>query len=152
MKGISEMLTIVLIIAITVSIGAILLSLQRKEILDATQDISNSGYDKCSSPLTSIKIKNVFASAGQNSTLRLLVQNSGYLNEPLRIVSALAYNSDGQSSNASGLPIDLDRGESAVLQTAPLKLDLCPYSFDRIVVTTDCPGIYAVFDGQPSCE
>ena len=152
MKGVSELVAAVIMITIAIAIGTAMASWFFTAATTTTQDIRTEDTVKCSPTSAAIKIRSVFAAAGPNTTLRVMVENSGF-SDNMTIKSAIAYNATGHSFAAANIPISgLDRGKSAIIIFPGMGMDLCPYSFDRVVVTTTCAGIFDSFDGQPLCS
>ncbi len=151
MKGVSAIIVTVILIACTITLASAMATWFFSAAKTAANSMDASKAADCSPASSSVKILGVFAGGGSNRTVRVMVQNSGFTDN-LTITSALVYNISGHSVPAQSLPVWLNHGESAVLVFANVSMDLCPYSFDRAVVATNCEGVIASYQHQPVCS
>ncbi len=151
-KGVSAMVAAVLLIAVTVSLAA-LVSGWLTTIVHTTQvTISNVTATTVNCMSASVVIDDVYISAGAPGSARAIVRNSGQADD-LAIQSAYIYNRTGEAFSAAGLPsTDFDRGEVVTLMFNAVTVASCPGDFIEAIATTDCPGISGKFSARPKCS
>jgi FlaG/FlaF family flagellin (archaellin) len=154
MKGISPLLAGVLIIAVTVSIATLVMgwiSTLTKSTQASVENKTAEAVD-CSSAAIIIDPDSVFVTAGSSGTVRATVRNSGFTD--LTLITAQVYNSTGYNFTITSPSFPLSQFNVGSLQTISFdntSIAVCPGSFSRIVVTTNCGGETAIFDKSPKC-
>lgn len=145
MRGISTLLTSVLLIAITVAV-ATMVSGWYATVTQRTQaSASNNTIASIDCTSAGISITDVYIDTATNRS-RVSVKNTGYIDD--RVVSANVYNTFGQElPNLTQLPIDLAMGGSASIEfNMTGKIGACG-NFSKAIVSTLC--VSKVFDSAP---
>jgi flagellin-like protein len=153
MKAVSPIIATVIIIAFVVVIGAFLSNWFFNMARTTTDEISSNVATsvECSPSSAGIRIDNVFVKAGQNGTVRAVVENTG-ATDNLSLESAFVYNSTGKAFAGDNIPVkSLRRGQTAIITFSQVSIISCPDAFDRVVVTTNCHGVIGTFDRIPNC-
>ena len=156
-KGISPLIAAVLLIAFTVAIATLIagwFSTFTRSTTSAVTNKTNLAVD-CSSESISIKEVYVKTNSTNPATVRALVENNGFTDN-LNITSAFVFNSSGQSTISSNIPVTgFNRGNIVAITfnaVGGVAIPTCPTNFDRVVVATDCGGVSDTFTGTPKCE
>ncbi len=150
MKGISPLIAGVILVAITVSMGAVLggwFSTFTRETTSKVGATSARALDCASSHLN---IEDVYIMPGATTLARAIVKNSGLV-DGMEVVDATLYNRTGGNFTGSGLPIILNKGMFTTITFENVGIVDCPADFSEIIVGTSCGGIFDTFDGTPKC-
>ncbi len=152
-KGISPLIAAVLLIAFTVAIATLIAGWFSTLARTTTSAVTNKTALAVDCSSASINIREVYVEPHASAAVvRALVENNGFIDD-MNISGATAYNSTGQATAATGIPItDFDRGETIVLNFTSMAIPSCPSGFDRVIVTTDCGGVSDTFTGTPRCS
>jgi flagellin-like protein len=150
-KGISPLLAAVLLIAVTVSIGTLVMGWLGTIMRSTQTEVSNTTTEAVDCSSAGIIIEDVFLSSGFNKTARVIARNSGFL-DGMQIISAQIYNRTGSNFSASSLPVtNLNKGNLTTLSFSPNAtiVNACPDDFSRVIVSTNCGS--TEFTAVPSC-
>ena len=157
MKGISQLIAAVLLIAITVAIATLVTGFVSSLTRSAQVSVENKTTEAVDCASAAISIDQVYMVG--NNTVRVVVRNSGQINDIL-IYNVTVFNSTGSEfSFGTTVPVltNFDRGTAyAFTITNPASLGTvfgrtCPADFSKAIVTTSCGGVFAVFDKTPRC-
>lgn len=149
-KGISPLLSTVLLISISVLIAALLMSWSASLTKSQQKEISNKTSEALMCTSADAQIKYVYIDFTSNRS-RVIVQNTGLTN--LQIVSARFLNNKGIESNLTNttvLPIDFPRGTLKTLEfNITGTINAC-VNFSKAFISTNCP-IPVEYDSTPTC-
>ena len=152
MKGISPLLASVLLIAITVSIATLIMGWMSTVARTTEVKVENKTMQAVDCSSASITIQDVYLKAGNGTgAASVIVSNSGQT-DGLVIVSATLINTTGVSFASGSVPItNFDQGDVETLTFTSINISVCPQSFSKVIVTTDCGGVSDTFDTTPKC-
>ena len=107
MKGLSPLIAVVILIAVTITIVTIISTWVTDLTEDETTDIANKSSQTVDCTGSNIEITDVYIDVSDNLS-RIIVQNTGFVDET--ITSASMMNKNGESAdNLTVLPIDFPR-------------------------------------------
>lgn len=150
MKGMSELVSAVLLMVLTVGIAVTIFSFFTQTVSTTTEKVENTSATATDCTSANINIEDVFISNGTAGSARVIVRNAGFTD--LSITSAQFYNRTGYNFSAQGVPLGgFSKGSVANLNFANVSARSCPSDFSKVVVTTSCGGISDTFDGTPRC-
>lgn len=151
MKGISPLIAAVMLIAITVAIGAFVSGWFSSFTRTTTDKVSNKTSDAIDCSAASINIQDVYITAGVAGSANVIVKNSGFADN-MMIINAQIFNKTGGNFSASGLPLKgFDKGSIVALNFRNISVVSCPSDFSQVIVSTNCGGISDTYDGAPKC-
>ena len=168
MKGISPLLAAVLLIAVTVAIATLVAGWISTTVRTTQATITNKTSEAVDCSAAAITIQSVYMHASEggvlsNGTIKAVVLNSG-MTDDLVIVAATFYNRTGSAFTAGtteggSLPVsNFDKGNPAVVNVTGIATAAsgfvgatCPGDFSKLVVTTSCGGVSAIWDRMPIC-
>jgi hypothetical protein len=149
-KGISPLLSTVLLISISVLLAALLMSWSAQLTKSQQADISNKTGQALACTSADAQIKYVYLDFTSNKS-RVIVQNTGLID--LNIVSARMMNNKGESvnlTNSSTLPLLIVRGDlKEITFNIGGAINAC-VNFSKVIVSMNCP-IPVYFDTAPTC-
>jgi len=141
MKGVSPMIAVVLLIAITVLLSGVIFGWIKLFSFTETEKISNrtEGLTSCSG--SAINIDDVYLDFGANKS-RATVRNTGQLTE--RIISAQLLNTNGINATALGnQTVTIARGEVKIIEFSLNGTISNCANFSQVKVSTICSnGVY----------
>ncbi len=141
MKGVSPMIAVVLLIAITVLLSGVIFGWIKLFSFTETEKISNRSEELTSCSGSAINIDDVYLDFGANKS-RVAVRNTGQLTE--RITSAQLLNTNGLNATLLGnQTVTISRGEVKFIEF-PLNgtISNCA-NFSQVKVSTICSnGVY----------
>jgi flagellin-like protein len=151
MKGISPLLAAVLLIAVTVSIGTLVMGWLGTTVRSSQASVSNVTSVAVNCASANIVIDDVYVYTGAR-TATVIVRNSGRADD-MQLTSAFIVNATGNSvSPAESLPVtDFDKGEIQTFTYSSTGINACA-NFSQAIVTTNCGGVSAKFDKTPICS
>ncbi|MBI4895986.1 MAG: hypothetical protein HY832_00345 [Candidatus Aenigmarchaeota archaeon] len=150
-KGISAMISSVLLVAFTISIGIVILGWMGSFTRTSTDTIKNRTDTAIDCSTASISIDDVYITAGSSGSARAIVSNTGFTNN-LNIVGAQLYTNSGNNYTSPGVPVSsFNKGHIITLNFTGVNLPTCPANFSKVIVTTDCGDVSHTFDGTPKC-
>lgn len=139
LKGLSPLLSTVMLISIAVLVAALLMSWSASLTKSQQQEISNKTGEALKCTSADAQIKYVYIDFTSNKS-RVIVQNTG-LTE-LQIVSARLLNNKGNEANLTNttiLPMTFPRGSLKTLEfNITGTINAC-VNFSKAAVSTDCP-------------
>jgi flagellin-like protein len=153
-KGLSPLIAVVLLIAITVSIVAIMSTWVTTLTKSETGTITNKTGSSTACIDSNLAITNVYMDAAGNVS-RIVVRNSGHADDT--IASASLMNKDGaEAPNLSSFPISFPQGSIKTIMFNVTNFNLTNETtvcqdFSRAIVSTAC-GTYDTFTGTPDCS
>jgi len=146
MRGEASLFVMVMLLAFAIGIATII-SVWFGGVIDRTTDSTTnktSATISCASGAVSIDQVYVLNS----TTARAVVRNKGFLS--LNVVSAQMFNTTGNNFSASGIPVTLQKGEIRSIDFVT-NFASCPASFSKLLVSTNCGGVEAAYEGSPRC-
>lgn len=146
-KGLSPLISAVLLIVIAVSIAALVFSWINTFTISTERKVSNKTDEAVDCSGASISIKDVFLTNGTNGTVRVVVANTGY-RENMTIQSGQVYNKTGHNFSADNTPVTLGKGELGNIIFSNVSVQQCA-NFSRVFIATKCGGIDDEFTGTP---
>jgi hypothetical protein len=150
MKGLSELVSSVLLLVLTIAIAVIIFSFYQTNVSTTTEKVGNKSTEAIDCTSANINIEDVFITNGTAGSARVIVRNAGFTN--LEIVSAQLYNKTGSNFTADGVPVSgFNRGSVATLVFGNVSMEECPLGFSKVIITTSCGGVSDSFDGTPNC-
>lgn len=151
MKGISPLIASVMLIAITVGAAALIMGWYNGLAKSTTESVSNKTGASVSCSSAQITVEDVYVSAGDmlNGSARIIVKNAGF--DAITVNSAQLYNRTGDNFSTGFGPSDVNAGGIKTISLANVSVPGCPADFSKVIVSTSCGGISAVFDGTPKC-
>ena len=152
MKGISPLLASVLLIAITVSIATLIMGWMSTVARTTEVKVENKTMQAVDCSSSSVTIQDVYIKAGNGTgAASVIVTNSGQT-DGLVIRSVTLINTTGVGFSSSSVPIsNFDQGDVETLTFTSINISVCPQSFSKVIVTTDCGGVSDTFDTTPKC-
>ncbi len=150
MKGISPLIAGVILVAITVSMGAVLGGWFSTFTRETTTKVGATSSRALDCTASNLNIEDVYVMPGATTLARAIVKNSG-LTDGMEIVDAMLYNKTGGNFSTSGLPVILDKGMFTTITFENVGIVDCPGDFSEIIVGTSCGSISDTYDGTPKC-
>jgi len=138
-KGVSPLIAAVLLIVISVTIAGLVFSWLNQFTTGAQRKVENRTGEAVNCAGASIRIKEVYLQNGSNGTARVVVENSGYVNN-LTIAGAQVFNKTGHNFSANNTPLTFNRGEIVTLLFTGVSAQQCA-NYSKIFVATQCGGI-----------
>jgi len=141
MKGISTLIASVLLIAVTLLISLIVTTSFTTLAKTQASTIQTRTTEAVNCTSSDISIDSVFIDTGSRNTSRVLVRNSGLIQE--NIVSGQMLNKTGVTAAViSSLPLAIARGDVVsvlfnISGTGATGNITCA-NFDRVILTTEC--------------
>jgi flagellin-like protein len=145
-KGVSPLIATVLLIVIAVSMAGLIFSWINTFTAGSTKKMENRTAAVVDCSGAAVTIKEVYLQNGTSGTVRVVVQNSGYVDNV--ITAAAVYNSSGYNFSSSGVPVMSRRGEITNLVFTGTSIPTCN-DFSNVYVATACAGIDDVFSNRP---
>ncbi len=152
MKGISPLIAAVLLIAFTVAIATLIMGWFSTLTRNTTDTVSNKTTEAVGCSNSQISIEDVYITAGGtlNGSARVIAKNTGF--SDLTINSAQMFNTTGGNfSTGFSVVTDFTPGAIRTIYLTNVSASVCPTSFSKVIVTTNCGGISDTFDGTPKC-
>lgn len=152
MKGISPLISSVLLIAMTVAIASIIFGWMSTFTKETVASVGNKSEEALDCQSASISIDAVYIN-NTTKTASVIVRNTGWIDN-LVLSGAGVFNTTGGNCtlNTSTLDSDFDRSEVATIKFTECPITNCPNDFKEAVVLTSCGGILDVFDSTPVCS
>ena len=154
-KGISPLISVVLLIAMTVLISTVMASWLTSFQKDQQDTIANKSGQIVDCTSADITIDDVYIDFKSNIT-RIIVRNSGQVRE-LAIESALFLNNLGHAAlnatNETIYPVtNFGLGSIKTLEFnfSTINMTACA-NFSKVIVATNCAATTATFTGTPKC-
>jgi flagellin-like protein len=151
MKGVSPLIASVMLIAITVSMGMLIMGWFSNLSTSTTTTVSNKTTEAVACSSAKIAIDDVYITAGdiETGTARVIVKNGGF--DDIGISSAQMYNRTGDNFSTGFEQKTIGPGNIYTIYISNVSVPSCPLDFSKVIVTTNCGGVYSVFDGSPKC-
>jgi len=135
MKGVSPLVAVVLIIAISVLLTGIIFGWLKGFTTFQTEEISNRTEDLTACSGSSIRIDDVYLDFTSNKS-RITVRNAGQLAE--KIISAELLNNNGQNVSFQNQTVAIGKGEIKTIEFAINGTIQGCGQFSQVKVTTLC--------------
>jgi FlaG/FlaF family flagellin (archaellin) len=150
MKGLSPLIATVLLIAISLSIIAIIMGCVTTLVKDQTGTISNRTGEAVECTGADIYIEDVYLDFSANVS-RVHVRNSGQIDLEIRSAS-LSNHMGVTAANITTFPVSIPKSDALkeVLFNITNVINACG-NFSNAVVTTNCGNAYYKFTGTPNC-
>lgn len=145
MKGISPIIATTILVALVISIGAIVTGWGTglvKQVTGSTDDKTGEIID-CN--VADINIENVFLN-NNSKKLRVNVRNSGRTDD-LSIVSGTVFNKVGNYNSTEINITDFDKGQMVAVEFGVGGVVNECYNFSKVIISSNCGK--DVFDGIP---
>jgi flagellin-like protein len=150
MKGLSELISSVLLLVLTITIAVIIFTFYQSNVTTTTEKVGNKSGEAIDCTSGNINIEDVFITNGTTGSVRVIVRNAGFTT--LDINSAQVYNRTGSNFSSSMIPLtNFEKGSIATLVFENVSIEACPLQFSKAIVTTSCGGVSDTFDGTPNC-
>ncbi len=167
-KGISPLLASVLLIAVTVAIATLTAGWVSTTVRTTQTTITNKTTEAVDCSAAAITIQGVYFHASEggslsNGTAKAIVRNSG-MTDDLTIAAVTFYNVSGGAFSGGTIrgpvtPVsNFDKGNAEVFNVSGTAVGAsgfvgatCPNDFSKVVVTTSCGGVSAIWDRTPVC-
>jgi len=150
MKGLSPLISTVMLILVAVGISGLLMSWSSSLTKQQQSHITNTTGEALSCTSADAQIKYVYIDFTSNRS-RVIVQNTGLAD--LKIVSAKLLNNKGESANLTNttvLPMDIVRGDMKELVfNITTTINAC-VNFSKVVISMNCP-IPVEYASTPTC-
>ena len=156
MKGISPLIAGVLLIALTVTIAAIVTTWASGFTSVTQSGIGNKSIELVGCSGAALEVEAVYLTeGGAASNATAIVKNTGLVNN-MQITAAELLVTNGTNTTAGSLPVtNVDRGNIITLSFNNFDLGgACPGTFSKITIQSACPGGAITFDVQyeaPNC-
>ena len=153
-KGISPLISVVLLIALSIVISTIIMTWSTTLVKTQEDIIENKTKTAVECASADINIDSVYLDFTSNIS-RVNVRNSGQVD--YQIISVSLVSDSGKSciySNATNLttaPISLSKGEITTIEFNLTNVINTCANFSYAMVSTNCVGISDKFDGNPIC-
>ena len=138
-KGVSPLIAAVLLIAFTVSVSMIIMGWFSTFIRSTTTNISESSEEAVGCSMADVSIDHIYIVSSTNTT-QVVVKNIGFVD--LTVKGTIMNTTGASCINKTG--VSIGKGESGSLAFSDCKGMNSTASFDRVIVTTSCSGIYDV--------
>lgn len=146
-KGVSPLIAAVLLIVIAVTVAGLVFSWVNSFTTGAQRKVENRTDEAVNCAGASLRIKEVYLQNGSAGTVRVVVENTGYVNN-LTIAGAQVLNKTGHNFTANSLPVTFNRGEIVTLLFSNVSVAQCA-NFSSVFVATQCGGINDLFTDTP---
>jgi FlaG/FlaF family flagellin (archaellin) len=150
MKGLSPLISTVLLIAISLTIVSIIMGWATTLVREQTGAIGNRTGEAVECTGADIYIEDVYLNLRTNES-RVHVRNSGQIN--LEIKSSSLSNDRGvMATNLTAFPVSIPKSDALkeVLFNITNIITACG-NFSNAIVTTNCGNTYYKFTGTPNC-
>jgi len=150
-KGLSPLIATVLLIAFTVSIGAILMTWVSSLTKESTGEIGNKSSSIIDCNVADITIDDVYIDLRANIS-RVIVRNSGLTT--VEVTDAILMSITGENATPvnGSLPItNFSSGKVANIEFNITNVITACSNFSKVIVSTNCAGKKDIFDGTPKC-
>ena len=153
MKGVSPLLSGILLVAITVTVASLASGWFTSTIRASTDTATNRTDAGLLCSGASISIDNLFITGTSSATVTASVRNTGQT-DTLALQNAQIFNSTGSNFSATNINTStkLNKGEVFTLSFVTASFDSCPGSFSELLITTNCGGITDKYTGTPKCN
>lgn len=143
-KGISPLISAVLLIVIAVSISALIFTWAGGFVKSAQTTVSNRTGESVECSGASISIQDVYLTNGTSGSARAVVKNEG-LTDSLTITSGQLFNRTGGNFTANNTPISgFNTGDVAVVIFRNISVEKCS-DLSQVIVTSNCGGVSDTF-------
>lgn len=141
MKGISALLSGVLLVIVTISIAYVIIGWMSTYTKESTEGIGNTSTETIGCSTAKIEILNKFGGieSGTNVSVTAVIKNAGLTDVYLKEV--IGYNVSGGTCSMLSTSKELLVGEVYHAKN----LSECNFNITKIEATTYCPGIIATW-------
>jgi flagellin-like protein len=149
-KGVHPLIATVLLIAFTVALGSVLMGWVSSLQKESQSSITNKTTEAIDCNSADITIDDVYINYARNVS-RVIIRNSGQVDN-LQVTGAFFTNTAGLSANltnATVLPIVLNRGEIKQLEFNITGIMTSCANFSKVIVSTSCAGKKDIFTRTP---
>ncbi len=146
MKAVTPLIASVFLIVLVVTIASLVTTWLTTVVKETQETVGERSGESIECSNADVTIDEVFLGDG---TGRAIIRNSGFVDN-LSIETAQIINTDGRSFVATNVPLaDFNKGEIETLTFTDESINCALFS--KLIVTTNCPTIYAEFTGAPDC-
>ncbi len=147
MKGLSPLVSTILLIALTVSTAGIVTTWLTTLAKEQTASIGNKTTTAIDCTSANIDIKDVYIDMSANMS-RVIVWNSGQINIDIMSASVLSKMGENATLNTT-LPMRLSAGAMTTIKFNISSSINSMENFSQAIVSTNCVGISDRFTGAP---
>ncbi|GEM_PF-1352273 len=138
-KGVSPLIAAVLLIVMAVTIAGLVFSWLNTFTTSTQRKVENRTSEAVNCAGASLRIREVYLQNGSAATVRVVVENTGYVNN-LTISGAQVLNTTGHNFTANNTPLMFNRGEIVTVLFIGVSMTQCA-NFSKVLVGTQCGGI-----------
>jgi len=140
-KGISPLIAATLLIVMVVAISTIVMGWLYTFTRTSQESVSNRTDEALGCSGANIAIQDVYLTTGTAGTARVIVKNTGYVDD-MTIASAQLYNKTGHNFTGENIPItNFDKGDIITISFFNISVPTC-LNFSQVFVGTTCGDVF----------
>ena len=153
MKGISQLIASVLLIAFTVAIATLIMGWFSTFTRSTTTTVSNTTTQAISCSDARVSIRDIYIQAGTvgSQVATVIVENTG--GSSVGVTNLQILNSTGSGFSTGFAAVgSLNKSQIVNFVITGVGCGSCPSCFSKAILTTNCGGIGDTFTNTPKCS